>query len=186
MKKSFLYLSLAFFSLLSFQGNSQIRTTKYVEVLAGIPLLMDDGAFSLHQGEKMFGFSYAMGTSKGNYHRLNFTYRKEFVKSTPLLSNYENYVFKYTYENTLVKGRNHLSYLGLLYGLGFGVENLNNSYNTNLQSSTAYPVASIGLNFEKFISPGLGLFIRLDADATTTAISQKIKGNVGLGLKLKL
>lgn len=188
MKKSFLYLSLAFSVLLSFQGNSQIRTkgAKYVEVLTGIPLLMDDGAFSLHQGEKMFGVSYAMGTSKGNYHRLNLSYRKEFVKATPLLSNYENYVFKYTYENTLVKGRNHLSYLGLLYGLGFGVENLNNSYYTNLQNSTAYPVASIGLNFEKFIGPAFGLFIRVDADATTSAISQKIKGNAGLGLKLKL
>ena len=188
MKKYFLYLTLGFLVLLSFHGNSQIRTkgANYLEVSAGIPLLVDEGAFSLKNGEKTIGVSYAIGTSRGNYHRLNFTYRKEFVKSTPLSSNYENYVFKYSYENTLFKGRNHLSYLGLLYGLGLGVENLNNSYNTNLQNSTVYPLATIGLNFEKFISSGFGVFIRIDTDATTSAISQKIKANAGLGLKIKL
>jgi hypothetical protein len=85
-----------------------------------------------------------------------------------------------------LKGRNHLSYFGLLYGLGFGVENLNNSYNTNLQNSTVYPLATIGLNFEKFIGSSFGVFIRIDTDATTSAISQKIKANADIGLKIKL
>jgi hypothetical protein len=188
MQKTIFYILLMLSFLLSFNGNSQIRMqgTKYIEILGGIPLLMDDGAFTLKDGEKLLGLSYAMGTSRGNYHRLNFSYRKEFVKNTQLASNYENYVLKYSYENTLAKGRNHLSYLGLLYGLGLGVENLNHSYNTNLPNSTTYPVATMGLNFEKFISPAFGLFIRVEAEATTSAISQKIKGNLGFGLKLKL
>ena len=188
MKKYFLYLTLGFSILLSFHVNSQIRTkgANYLEVSAGIPLLIDDGVFSLKDGEKTIGLSYAIGTSRGNYHRLNFVYRKEFVKENSLSSNYENYIFKYSYENTLLKGRNHLSYLGLIYGLGLGVENLNNSYNINLQNSTVYPLATIGLNFEKFIGSGFGIFIRIDTDATTSAISQKIKANAGFGLKIKL
>lgn len=189
MKKIIFYsILLTLTILVAFKGNSQIRTkgAKYVEIAGGVPLLIDDEAFTLKNGEKVLGISYAMGTSRGNYHRLNLSYRKEFVKNTPFSSNYENYVFKYTYENTLVKGRNHLSYLGLLYGLGVGVENLNHSYNTNLPNSTMYPLASLGLNLEKFISPAFGLFIRVEADATTSAISERIKGNIGFGLKLKL
>ncbi len=88
--------------------------------------------------------------------------------------------------STLTKGKNHLSYLGLLYGLGVGIENLNHSYNTNLQSSTAYPLATLGLNFEKFLGTSVALFIRVDGDATMMAVSQKLKGNVGIGLKVKL
>jgi hypothetical protein len=188
MNKYFLYLLTVLPILLSPKAKGQIRTqgANYLEVSAGVPILWDNNVFNLKAGEKSIGLSYAMGTSRGNYHRLNFAYRKEFVKSIPISSNYENFVFKYSYENTLLKGRNHLSYLGLLYGLGFGVENLNNSYNTNLQNSTVYPLATIGLNFEKFIGSSFGVFIRIDTDATTSAISQKIKANADIGLKIKL
>jgi hypothetical protein len=189
MKKKLLLMALI--ALWAFQGNSQIRTkgANYLEVMGGKPLLLDNGNFTTQAGEGIYGLSYAIGSIRGNYHRLNFSYRKEFVKSLNTLSqasNYENFTLKYSYESTLTKGRNHLSYLGLLYGLGVGIENLNRSYNTNLQSSTAYPLATLGLNFEKFLGTSVALFIRVDGDATMMAISQKLKGNVGIGLKVKL
>ena len=76
--------------------------------------------------------------------------------------------------------------LGLMYGAGIGFESLKNSPNDNLPKERTYPLVTIGLQFEKFLSPQFALFTRIDADATTSNISQPFKGNVQLGLKIKL
>jgi hypothetical protein len=182
MKKHILYF-VFLFCLIYQKAHCQIRLkgTNYLEVMAGKPLFID----GFQVGEKNYGISYAIGTSRGNYHRLNALYRKEFVKGN-VASNYENYTAFYSYERTLAKGRNHLTYVGLLYGAGFGVENLNNTYNTALQSSTAYPLLYVGINLERFIYTGMAVFARIDGNGTTAATSQKIKGDACIGFKIRL
>ncbi|NBB29925.1 hypothetical protein [Cellulophaga sp. BC115SP] len=166
----------------------QIRNSgaNYLELWAGKPLLFSDNGLSWRAGESVLGLSYAIGSSRGNYHRLTAKYRKEYVSSQLVGSSehYDNYQFGYSYEKTLHIGKKHLSYWGLVYGLGLGIEN--HIPITEQTSTVAYPYATLGLRYEKFLGPNVGILIGLDADATTSVISQKGKSNLFLGVKFKL
>ena len=167
-------------------GQIRNKGANYLELLVGKPLLFSDNGFSWRSGETVLGISYAIGSSRGNYHRISAKYRKEYVSSQLIggSEHYENYLLGYSYEKTLHIGKKHLSYWGIVYGLGIGVEN--QIQNTEQSSTVVYPYATLGLRYEKFLGRNVGIVAGLDIDATTSAISQKVKSNLLLGVKFKL
>lgn len=167
-------------------GQIRNKGANYLELWVGKPLLFSDNGLSWRSGESVLGLSYAIGSARGNYHRLSAKYRKEYVSSQLVGSSehYDNYLMGYSYEKTLHISKKHLSYWGLVYGLGLGIEN--HIPITEQTSTVAYPYATLGLRYEKFLGPNVGILIGLDADATTSVISQKVKSNLFLGVKFKL
>ncbi len=167
-------------------GQIRNKGANYLELWVGKPLLFSDNGLSWRGGESVLGLSYAIGSARGNYHRITAKYRKELVSSKLVGSSehYENYLLGYSYEKTLHIGKKHLSYWGLVYGLGLGVEN--HIPITEQTSTVAYPYATLGLRYEKFLGRNIGILVGLDADATTSVISQKVKSNLLLGVKFKL
>jgi hypothetical protein len=167
-------------------GQIRNKNTTYLELSGGIPILLDDNQFQQNwkEGERIYGMGLCFTNAKSNYHRIQLNYKEEKVLDN--VSFYTNAQLKYLYESMLLKGKYHRSFLGFLYGAGIGFESLKNSPNANLTPDKAYPLLTLGLNFEKFISPTMALFVRLDADATTATISQSIKANAQIGLKFKL
>jgi hypothetical protein len=174
---------------LMFWGNiaySQIRnqSTHYVELMAGTPIIADNSLLQYYyRGERYYGACYALGTNAENYHRISVDYRKEFVDSTLLY--YENSSIKYTYESTIAKGKYHMSFLGLVIGAGLGFEREGDK-SQEKPGQIAYPFLTLGLNFEKYIAPPFGLFIRAEANGTTSPISRKLKANLGFGIKIRI
>ncbi len=167
-------------------GQIRNKNTTYLEISGGTPIIIDQQRFlqNWSEGERTYGFGVCFTNAKANYHRIHLHYKQE--KITVNAAFYTNAQLKYSYETLLLKGSYHRSFLGLLYGGGVGFELLRNSPNANLSNDKVYPFLTVGLHMEKFISPGFALFLRLDTDATTTAISQRIKANAQIGLKFKL
>jgi len=167
-------------------GQIRNKGANYLELWVGKPLLFSDNGLSWRSGESVLGLSYAIGSSRGNYHRITTKYRKEYINSQVIGSDehYDNYQLGYGYEKTLHIGKKHLSYWGLVYGLGIGVEN--HVQITEQTSTVAYPYATLGLRYEKFLGANVGVLVGVDADATTSVISQKVKSNLLLGVKFKL
>lgn len=196
MKRLFYSLQILLLGiLLDFSAMAQIRNhgNIYLEFSGGIPLLFDNQGHSTNlrntfsewsQGEQLWGLGICVSNAKANNHRVAITYKQENVMNSP--ANFKNFLLKYSYETTLVKGRNHLSYLGLLYGGGLGLETLQHSPNLALNQEKIYPFLNIGLNLEKYLISQFGIFIRLDMDATTANISQNIKANAQMGIKCKI
>lgn len=191
MKRYHLVLLIFVCQICTINVKAQIRDkgSNYLELLTGVPILSGESFSNWKNGEHYFGASYAIGTTRGNYHRITLSFKREYLLDYAIKSsspNYENITFKYGYEKTLAKGKNHLSYFGLLYGLGVGMEKLNNSYNTNIGNENIYPLLTVGLNFEKFLTRNFALFSRIEADATIINISQKTKGTLAFGIKVGL
>ena len=182
----FLISLLLLFCLYDIIGQIRNKKTTYLELSGGIPILLDNNHFPQNwkEGERIYGLGLCFTNTKSNYHRIQLNYKEEKVLDNAAF--YTNTQFKYNYESMLLKGKYHRSFLGFLYGAGIGFESLKNSPNANLTHDKAYPLLTLGLNFEKFISPTFALFVRLDADATTASISQSIKANAQIGLKFKL
>lgn len=168
------------------QAQIRNKSTKYLEVSGGIPLLFEDNNFpkNWQQSDRLYALSLCFGTLKSNYHRLAFAYRQEKVQDNA--TSLKNYQLKYSYEATLLKGKYHLSYLGILYGIGAGFQSLSSTIDNEPSQGKAYPFLTIGFNVEKFFSPKIAVFARLDADGTTAAIARQIKANAQVGLKFKL
>jgi hypothetical protein len=167
---------------------AQIRTkhTTYLEITGGIPLILD-GNQSLNylkKGERVYGLGLCFTNAKSNYHRIQVGYREEKVLDNPAF--FTNTQLKYSYESTLLKGKYHRSFLGVMYGAGIGFESLKNSPNVNLTADKTYPLLTLGLNFEKFMVSPVALFVRMEADFTTSPISQPIKANGQIGLKFRI
>jgi hypothetical protein len=185
--RSILLIPLLFlFCLNTVIGQIRNKNTTYLELSSGIPIILDNYHFPQNwkDGERIYGIGLCFTNVKSNYHRIIVNYKEEKILDNAAF--YTNTQIKYLYESMLLKGKYHRSFLGFLYGAGVGLESLKNSLNANLTHEKAYPLLIIGLNFEKFISPTLALFLRLDADATTATISQSIKANAQIGLKFKL
>jgi hypothetical protein len=184
--KIFLLLMMLCLSVSMTQAQIRTKHTKYVEVSGGFPLILI-GNQSLEywkRGERVYGIGMCFTNAKSNYHRIQMAYREEKVLDSPAF--YTNLQLKYSYESTILKGKYHRSFLGFLYGAGIGFESLKNSPNVNLTIDKTYPLLSLGLNFEKFIATPVALFIRMDADFTTSPISQPIKANAQIGLKCRI
>ncbi|MEA5402968.1 hypothetical protein VB776_08585 [Arcicella sp. DC2W] len=183
MKTYFLIAILITVYLADTQAQIRNKSTKYLEVSSGIPLLFEDNNFpkNWQQGDRLYALSLCFGTSKANYHRVAFAYRQD--NATVFLKNYQ---LKYSYEATLLKGKYHLSYLGFLYGIGAGFQLLSNRVDNGNSQSKAYPFLTIGFNIEKFFSPKIAVFASVYADGTTAAIARQIKANAQVGLKFKL
>ncbi len=167
-------------------GQIRNKNTTYLELSGGNPIIIDEHRFlrNWSEGERVYGLGLCFTNAKANYHRIHLHYKQEKVMDNAAF--YTNAQIKYSYETLLFKGKYHRSFLGFLYGAGIGFESLRNSPNANLSNDKVYPFLTVGLHMEKFISPGFALFLRLDTDATTTAISQRIKANAQIGLKFKL
>jgi hypothetical protein len=167
-------------------GQIRNRASRYIELSGGIPLFLTNNNFPQNwkEGERVYGLGFCLTNAKSNYHRIAFCYKEERVLDSQS-AYFRNFQLKYNYENTLWKGKYHLSYLGFFYGLGVGFESLKNAPTTHATSEKAYPLVNLGFNFEKFIAPQMALFCRIEADASTTTISQPLKGNVQAGLKFK-
>ena len=185
--KTILFFILCLFILIH-SAQAQIRNhrTKYLELSGGIPLILNNNQFPQNwkAGERVYGLGLCFTNAKSNYHRIGVNYKEEKVENSPAY--FTNLTFKYSYESTLLKGKYHRSFLGFMYGAGIGFESLKNSPNDNLPKERTYPFVTIGLQFEKFLSPQFAFFTRIDADATTSNISQQFKANAQLGLKIKL
>jgi hypothetical protein len=168
-------------------GQIRNKGSHYTELSGGIPLFLKNNDFPQNwkERERLFGLGFCLTNAKSNYHRIVFCYKEERVLDSQS-AYFSNFQLKYTYENTVLKGKYHLSYLGFFYGVGIGLESLKNAPATHSQSEKAYPLVTLGFNFEKFIAPKTALFFRIDADASTTNISQQLKGNIQVGLKFKL
>lgn len=167
---------------------AQIRTkhTTYLEFSGGIPIILN-GNQSLQywkNGERVYGVGLCFTNAKSNYHRIQVGYREEKVLDSPAF--YTNAQLKYLYESIILKGRYHRSFLGFIYGAGIGFESLKNSPNLNLTVDRTYPLLTLGINFEKFIAAPVALFVRVDADFTTSPISQSLKANAQIGLKFSI
>jgi hypothetical protein len=186
MKIILLIPLLFLFCLNAVIGQIRNKNTTYLELSGGIPILLDHNHFpqNWQEGERIYGMGLCFTNAKSNYHRIQVNYKQEKVLDN--VAFYTNAQLKYLYESMLLKGKYHRSFLGFLYGAGISFESLKNSPNVNLTHDKAYPLLTLGLNFEKFISPAMALFVRLDADATTATISQSIKANAQIGLKFKL
>jgi hypothetical protein len=186
MKIILLIPLLFLFCLNAVIGQIRNKNTTYLELSGGIPILLDNNHFPQNwkDGERIYGIGLCFTNVKSNYHRIIVNYKEEKVMDNAAF--YTNTQIKYLYESMLLKGKYHRSFLGFLYGAGVGFESLKNSPNVHLTQDKAYPLLTIGLNFEKFISPTMALFIRLDADGTTATISQSIKANAQIGFKFKL
>ncbi|MEY4541004.1 MAG: hypothetical protein RLZZ306_2761 [Bacteroidota bacterium] len=167
---------------------AQIRTkhSTYLELSGGFPLILNGNQSFEYwkKGERVYGIGMCFTNVKSNYHRIQLGYREEKVLDSPAF--YTNVKVKYLYESMVLKGKYHRSFLGFLYGAGIGFESLKNSPNINLTTDKTYPLLSLGLNFEKIIATPVALFIRMDADFTTSPISQPIKANVQMGLKFRI
>jgi hypothetical protein len=174
------------FCLNTIIGQIRYKNTTYLELSGGIPILLDNNHFPQNwkDGERIYGMGLCFTNAKSNYHRIQLNYKEEKVLDSPAF--YTNAQLKYLYESTILKGKYHRSFLGFIYGAGIGFESLKNSPNVNLSADKTYPLLTLGLNFEKFITAPVALFIRLDADFTTAPISQAIKANAQIGLKFKL
>lgn len=174
--------------LLIHSAQAQIRNyrTKYLEISGGIPLILNNNQFpqNWQAGERVYGLGLCFTNAKSNYHRIGINYKEEKIENSPAY--FTNVTFKYSYESTLLKGKYHRSFLGFIYGAGIGFESLKNSPNDNLPKERTYPLITMGLQFEKFWSPHWALFAKIEADATTSNISQAFKANAQLGLKIKL
>jgi hypothetical protein len=162
MKKNICLIFALVFVLISVSTQAQMRTknTKYLEFSGGLPLLFG-GNQSLEfwrMGERVYGLGLCMTNAKSNYHRIQVGYREEKVLDSPAF--YTNTQLKYSYESTLLKGKYHRSFLGILYGAGIGFEQLNHSPNLNLTADKFYPLITLGLNFEKYVLPPFALFVR--------------------------
>ncbi|MET3129170.1 hypothetical protein ABID42_004292 [Arcicella rosea] len=187
MKTYFLIAILITGYLTDTQAQIRNKSTKYLEVSSGIPLLFEDNNFpqNWQQGDRFYAASLCFGTATSNYHRIGFAYRQEKMQdnTAALLKNYQ---LKYSYEATLLKGKYHLSFLGFLYGLGAGFQSLSNGTANGASQGKAYPFLTIGFNVEKFFSRKIAVFAKVDADGTTAAITRQIKANAQVGLKFKL
>ncbi|MEA5259565.1 hypothetical protein VB264_17335 [Arcicella aquatica] len=168
------------------QGQIRNKSTKYLEVSSGIPILFEDNNFpqNWQQGDRFHALSLCFGTATSNYHRIGFAYRQEKIQNNA--TSLKNYQLKYSYEATLLKGKYHLSYLGFLYGIGAGFQSLSSSIGNENSQGKAYPFLTIGFNVEKFFSPKIAIFASVHADGTTAAITRQIKANAQVGLKFKL
>ncbi len=186
MKTYFLIAILTTGYIADMQAQIRNKSTKYLEVSGGIPLLFEDNNFpnNWQQGDRLYAWSLCFGTSKANYHRVAFAYRQEKIQDNA--TSLKNYQLKYSYEATLLKGKYHLSYLGFLYGIGAGFQSLASRTTNGVNQGKAYPFLTIGFNVEKFFSPKIAIFARVDADGTTAEITRQIKANTQVGLKFKL
>lgn len=188
MKRDIHSIFALLFVLISMTTQAQMRTknTKYLEFSGGLPLLFG-GNQSLEfwrKGERVYGIGLCFTNAKSNYHRIQVGYREEKVLDSHAF--YTNTQVKYSYESTLLKGKYHRSFLGILYGAGLGFEQLNHSPNINLTSDKFYPLVTLGLNFEKYVLPPFALFVRVETDFTTSNISQLMKANAQIGLKFSI
>jgi hypothetical protein len=188
MKKPIYLIFALLFVLVSFSTQAQMRTknTKYLEFSGGLPLLFG-GNQTLEffkKRERVYGLGLCFTNAKSNYHRIQVGYREENVLDSPAF--YTNTQVKYSYESTLLKGKYHRSFLGILYGTGIGFEQLNDSPNINLTADKFYPLLTLGLNFEKYLLPPFALFVRVETDFTTSNISQLMKVNTQIGLKFSI
>jgi hypothetical protein len=188
MKKPIPTIFFLFFVLISLFTQAQMRTknTKYLEFSGGLPLLFGENQ-SLEfwkKGERVFGLGLCFTNAKSNYHRIQVGYREEKVLDSPAF--YTNTQMKYSYESTLLKGKYHRSFFGLLYGAGIGCEQLIDSPNINLTADKFYPLVTLGINFEKYVLPPFALFVRVETDFTTSNISQLMKANTQIGLKFSI
>jgi hypothetical protein len=186
MKKQLYTTICLVFIIHSIQAQIRNHRTKYVELSGGIPLILSNNSFLQHwkDGERIYGLGLCFTNAKSNYHRIGLHHREEMVENSPAY--FTNLTFKYSYESTLLKSKYHLSYLGLVYGAGVGIETLRNSPNDNVPKEIAYPLLTVGLQFERFLGPQFAFFSRLDTDLTTSNISQRLKANAQIGLKFKL
>lgn len=183
-----IFCTIACLVFMSYSTQAQIRNhrTKYLEVSGGFPLILSNNSLLQYwkAGERVYGLGLCFTNAKSNYHRIGLHYREEMVENNSAY--FTNLTVKYSYESTLLKGKYHRSYVGLIYGAGVGFETLKNSPNENLSREKFYPLLTVGLQFERFISPQFAFFTRIDADVTTANISQSLKANAQIGLKIKL
>lgn len=185
MKKLVMILVMIVFSKTILEAQIRNSSTDYVEMHMGLPLILDGGFGKYFKdGERIYGLGYAIATKNSNYHRIVLDYKKERIDSTAAY--YQNITVKYMYESTMKTGKYHLSYLGFMYGVGVGNEKLMSSENNIGTTNVTYPFLSVGLNFEKFIVPAIGLYARAEANLANANISNKIKGNLSIGCKVRI
>jgi hypothetical protein len=61
-------------------GQIRNKGANYLELWVGKPLLFSDNGLSWRSGESVLGLSYAIGSARGNYHRITTKYRCKLPK----------------------------------------------------------------------------------------------------------